>query len=188
MVGNDLVDLKLAAIESNWKRTGYLEKIFSTEEQRLIREANDPSILVWLFWTMKESAYKVLNRMTGIRSYAPLSLECREVQIDEFSASGQVWHPYGTFFSSSVLSKELIHSIAALTAQELFGISVTYHKNVLNYLEDYNQSSVSYSLAKNSMGLPEIINRENGITYPASISHHGRYLAIAHSGSLRSAG
>jgi hypothetical protein len=36
---NDIVDLALARKESNWKRPGYLNKIFTTKEQLLISSA-----------------------------------------------------------------------------------------------------------------------------------------------------
>jgi hypothetical protein len=32
VIGNDIVDLALARKESNWKRPGYLNKIFTTKE------------------------------------------------------------------------------------------------------------------------------------------------------------
>ena len=37
MIGNDVVDLELAKKESNWQRRGFLSKIFTKNEQRLIR-------------------------------------------------------------------------------------------------------------------------------------------------------
>jgi hypothetical protein len=38
VVGNDIVDLALGR-KSNWKRPGYLNKIFTTKEQLLISSA-----------------------------------------------------------------------------------------------------------------------------------------------------
>jgi hypothetical protein len=38
VIGNDIVDLA-ARKESNWKRPGYLNKIFTTKEQLLISSA-----------------------------------------------------------------------------------------------------------------------------------------------------
>ena len=36
MIGNDIVDLKLAKNQSNWQRKGFLEKQFTEEEQKTI--------------------------------------------------------------------------------------------------------------------------------------------------------
>jgi hypothetical protein len=41
VIGNDIVDLALARKESNWKRPGYLNKIFTTKEQLLISSAEN---------------------------------------------------------------------------------------------------------------------------------------------------
>jgi hypothetical protein len=45
VIGNDIVDL--AWKESNWKRPGYLNKIFTTKEQLLISSAENPNTMVW---------------------------------------------------------------------------------------------------------------------------------------------
>ena len=76
MIGNDIVDLALAKKESNWKRNRFLDKIFTTKEQVLIVDAENPEIMVWNLWSRKEAAYKIYNRETGIRGYFPLQLEC----------------------------------------------------------------------------------------------------------------
>jgi len=57
MIGNDIVDLELALKESNWKRKGFLNKIFTNEEQLLISSAINPEIMVWNLWSRKEAAY-----------------------------------------------------------------------------------------------------------------------------------
>ena len=33
MLGNDVVDLQLAAVQSDWRKKGFLDKVFSAEEQ-----------------------------------------------------------------------------------------------------------------------------------------------------------
>ena len=33
MIGNDIIDLDVAKTESNWKRKGFLDKIFTANEQ-----------------------------------------------------------------------------------------------------------------------------------------------------------
>ena len=41
MIGNDLVDLKVASVESNWKRPRFLDKVFTIEEQQLIMNSKN---------------------------------------------------------------------------------------------------------------------------------------------------
>ncbi|RZM18358.1 MAG: 4'-phosphopantetheinyl transferase superfamily protein, partial [Pedobacter sp.] len=53
MIGNDIVDLLQASKDSDWNRKGYLDKIFTEEEQFLIASEMHSSLVVWLLWSMK---------------------------------------------------------------------------------------------------------------------------------------
>ncbi|MDT0294261.1 4'-phosphopantetheinyl transferase superfamily protein [Mesonia ostreae] len=66
MIGNDVVDLHMTKQESNWQRPRFLEKIFTKGEQAKIISDKDPNFLVWLFWSMKESAYKANQRIENL--------------------------------------------------------------------------------------------------------------------------
>ena len=76
MIGNDLVDLKLAAKQSNWQRKGFLDKLFTPKEQGYILNSDDSFKTVWLLWSMKESAYKAYLLMHNDRFFAPKKLAC----------------------------------------------------------------------------------------------------------------
>jgi phosphopantetheinyl transferase (holo-ACP synthase) len=76
MIGNDIVDLQLAKLQSNWQRPRFIEKIFTKEEQDFIKIAQNPALEIWKLWSRKEAAYKIYNRETGIRGYFPWKLEC----------------------------------------------------------------------------------------------------------------
>ena len=64
MIGNDIIDLNVAAIESDWQRKGFLEKQFTEEEQTLIKNAEDSFEKVWLLWSMKAVSYTHLTLPT----------------------------------------------------------------------------------------------------------------------------
>lgn len=155
MIGNDIVDLNLALKESNWKRKGYLEKIFSADERFLISSAIDPEIMVWLLWSMKEAAYKVYTRGTKIRTFAPAELCCNNLIIHKKTATGKVQHEDKTYFSNSAIEKKYIHTIAARDP--------AIFDNVKLKISSYYPSDSSYRAS-----------------HPASVSHHGNYLALAY--------
>ncbi len=48
MIGNDVIDLELAKKESNWKRKGFLTKLFTSFEQELIAKATNQEEMVWM--------------------------------------------------------------------------------------------------------------------------------------------
>ena len=56
MIGNDIVDLALAEKESNWKRKGFIDKIFTPQEQSLIKTSINQEIIIWNLWSRKEAA------------------------------------------------------------------------------------------------------------------------------------
>lgn len=184
MIGNDLVDLRQAASDSNWQRKGYLSKIFTSAEQQLISGAPEPAVMVWLIWTMKEAAYKIVSRKTGLRSYNPLSLACGILFTDQLQASGQVKYGDDVFEVKSKISTELIHSAAVSKQEDFDGLHLHFLSYKRTYLEDFNRSSVVYRLVKTPSGLPEMIHTVTGNRHAASVSHHGRFLAVTYSGSL----
>lgn len=156
MIGNDIVDLVQAAKDSDWNRKGYLEKIFTPEEQFMISSDIYPDLMVWLLWSMKESAYKIHSRDTKLRSFAPAKLRCTNLIIHEGCATGNVFYEDQLYFTSSIiLTDNYIHTIAATRAEDLDRIKVK--------ISDYPGSSSDYRS-----------------TLPASVSHHGRYLALTY--------
>jgi phosphopantetheinyl transferase (holo-ACP synthase) len=155
LVGNDIVDLNQALKESNWKRKGYLEKIFTADERFLISSAKDPEMMVWLLWTMKESVYKVYTRETKIRTFAPAELCCNNLIVHKKTATGNVQHQDETYFTQSTLEKKYIHTIAAL--------EVAVFDSIKLKISRHDPSDSSYRS-----------------TNPISVSHHGNYLALAY--------
>tara|TARA_R110000868_G_scaffold15443_9_gene70435 strand:- start:18806 stop:19285 length:480 start_codon:yes stop_codon:yes gene_type:complete len=155
MIGNDIVDLALAQKESNWKRPGFLEKIFTLKEQFLIHNAQNSEKMVWNLWSRKEAAYKIYNRETGIRAYIPTQLEC----IYENATLGRVICKGNTYYTKTQITGDKIHTIAV--AKKSFF-------NQIEYLEPTNQ------LDKIN-GIPFFSDGDN--IKPVSVSHHGRYKA-----------
>lgn len=153
MIGNDIVDLSQAAKESNWKRKGYLEKIFTAHEQFLIQSAKDSEIMVWLLWTMKESVYKACSKETKIRSFNPGSLCSNNLIMHNSTATGNITYQDTLYHCRSILTPAYIHTIASA---EMEGLD-----NVVLKIVEYDASDSSY---RNSN--------------PASVSHHGSYLAL----------
>lgn len=155
MIGNDIIDLALARKESNWQRKGFLDKIFTQEEQLLISDAENPEIMVWNLWSRKEAAYKIYNRQTGVRGYFPLQLEC----FYESSTSGTVFCKGETYFTRTKISDEKIHTIAVSKKE--------YFKQIRNVKpkDEINKTN----------GIPFVIDNQTQTVKPVSISHHGRF-------------
>jgi phosphopantetheinyl transferase (holo-ACP synthase) len=162
MIGNDIVDLALAQKESNWKRKGFLDKIFTSNEQLLILNAGNPTIMVWNLWSRKEAAYKIYNRQTQIRGYFPLQLECFDLEITDEIIFGKVVIKDFVYFTKTMISSQFINTIAVEKFQDIDKITT---------LE--NQKNIQ----KNN-GIPSYFENKNSAPRPISISHHGRFEQI----------
>lgn len=162
MIGNDIVDLALARKESNWKRKGFLDKIFTKNEQLLISSADSPTTMVWNLWTRKEATYKIYNRQMQIRGFFPLQIECFDTETVANFTFGQA-HVHGqVYFTKTELHSEFIHTIAVENKQ-YFDTIITL--NSRNNIEK-------------QIGIPSYLAKENAVMSPVSISHHGRFERI----------
>jgi len=109
MIGNDVVDLDLAARQSNWRRKGYLDKIFTPDEQHYILQAPNPDTVVWTLWTRKEAVYKIIRQQNGIRGFYPLRIATKDFE------KGTVRFDYQLFYTQTEVTATSIHTIALLT-------------------------------------------------------------------------
>lgn len=159
MIGNDVVNLPQSRIESNWQRKGYLEKIFTSEEQQLISTTATPEIMVWLLWSMKEAAYKIYNRQTKIRAYIPQKLVCKITAQNDHFILGQVSCMGSIYYTKTLITESNIHTIA-----------VTRQSDFTNIVEIKNKG-----IKKDAFGIPHLITDKGNPIQPVSISHHGGF-------------
>lgn len=186
MIGNDVVDLQVALLESNWHRRGYLDKLFSAEEQKLIAKSNQPNQTIWLLWTMKESSYKVHFRENKIRRFQPSSLICKPIfirahSVTELIATGVIQYEGKQYFSKSIINEEFIHTVSAVHPSIITKVKIEIKNKPIAYQGcfqeelQYDFFQGDYQIVKNSHHVPELLNRLTGQRYPMSISHHGRF-------------
>jgi len=158
MIGNDVIDILQSRKESNWRRKGFVEKIFTPDEQLLIANSLDPESMVWILWSMKEAAYKVYNRKTKIREYIPKKLSCFiESQNNDF-IRGKVTCSENTYYTKTFLSKDYIHTIAACVLDNLNRVIEIEKKSIF----------------KDRNNIPYFVSLENRFQ-DVSVSHHGRF-------------
>lgn len=186
--GNDIVDLQRATIESNWRRAGYLQKIFSAKEIEDIHTSIDPNKMVWLYWSMKETAYKCISRALKLRFYSPAKLTCDLDDIAESQVRGYVQYEDFKIETSSKVTSEYISTFSRNFAQENHNLILVINpesmenpgqairRKIHTYLSNYHsQPSSRFSIIKDTLGIPSLRDFKKGISFPISISHHGRF-------------
>jgi len=189
MIGNDIVDLKLASIQSNWKRKGYLDKVFTKKEQELIISSTYSDKMVWLLWSIKESAYKIHIQQYSNRFFKPKKLSCKLTSFCE----GIVEIEDDKYITRSEINNDYIHTIAILKKNIIiidccFKTTNTLYTNQHN--ECYKRIKIAVSkkfgipiqeiqIKKNIAGVPKLYQNNKQLIVPISISHHGNYGAFS---------
>ena len=180
-IGNDIVDLNLAKTQSNWQRKGFLEKQFTQKEQDEILSSENPFLKVWLFWSMKEAAYKCYTQKFEARFFAPQKFECSLI----FKEAGTVVFEGVTFYTTSFFSEFYIYTIARETEKETAVFSEIGLPNSLNsdlkikLAAETGVSVEGIEKRKTTIGAPLFYYQEELLTTSCSISHHGNYGAYA---------
>ncbi|WP_439131545.1 4'-phosphopantetheinyl transferase family protein [Polaribacter sp.] len=181
-IGNDVVDLNLAKTQSNWQRRGFLEKLFTKEEQKEILYAKNSFLKVWLFWSMKEAAYKCYTQQFQERFFSPLKFSCKTEKI----SSGIVTIGLRKYHVKYIITNNYIHSVAQerlsnIMVENLFLIAnkkhlskIINHKILFHFDDDVQ-------LKKNTIGIPLLYHNNKVLPISISISHHGKYGAFVFS-------
>lgn len=155
MIGNDVVDLVLARKESNWKRKGFLNKLFTSFEQELILQASNQEEMVWMLWSIKESVYKAYQRINYNEGFYPIKIEIIEIN-DQNESVVQL---FGTLiYGKTIVENDFIKTVVVLDKSDF---------NRIQYIK-----TSEYSKNKNS--LPIELNSNK----PISVSHHGRVIEV----------
>jgi phosphopantetheinyl transferase (holo-ACP synthase) len=155
MIGNDIVDLAKAKRESNWQRKGFLDKLFTVKEQKLILTSENSELMVWTLWSKKEAAYKIYNRQTGERFFNPKGFVCED---------DTVVFGINHFYTKTQITTDFIYTIA-VTSTDRF--------EAIQHLE-------SRDAVQKENGIPNWFDLFEGKWHPASITHHGRFVRIAY--------
>lgn len=186
MIGNDIVDLNLAKTQSTWRRRGYLQKIFSKEEQKHILNSENKDRMVWLFWSMKEAAYKAWQRKNDMPPrFNPLSFKCFINSLNSARATGQVLINKETVITESLLSSRYIHSIGTYWPEKnIVWKSFSSKENLTqNFLSEFAATKADFSrlpeLKKNKHFIPELNISGKTLSVHFSFSHHGSFSGFA---------
>lgn len=190
MTGNDIVDMQVAAKESNWKRRGFLEKLFTKDEQACILGSVSPFITVWRLWTMKESVYKIHNRLSAERSFAPTRIACT---IDNASV-GRINFDGESYWTRTESTNAYTYTIAGnergiqpthsgshfrLAQTERSDVRLMIEQQLIRHYTLLSGIPVKeLMLQKDDRGIPHLLCLSSQEQIPVSITHHGNYAAF----------
>lgn len=193
MVGNDIIDIQETkrlsqSPKSGWQRPGFLEKIFSADEQALIEFSDDPFTTVWQLWSMKESAYKVFIQAGGTRFYNPSKIECQlhspnsgRVKIDDLILKTNTIINSDYIFSTAVIeNSDLVTSIFELSSSDRKQQGNFTHQQLLtDFSKNNSLNYLDLSIQKSAKGVPTLSYQNKKINASISMTHHGKFGAYS---------
>ena len=185
MIGNDVVDLTLAKTQSNWQRKGFLEKQFTQEEQYVILNSEDPFTQVWLFWSMKEAAYKCYIQEHQKRFFSPKKISCKKIT----ETKGIATIKNQKYDIDYCLLDNYIYSIAVKKSKDKMVSAVFFNSKKeaqTKIIQDKIQALFPYKVEvkKNEIGIPYLYSDTKQLPFSMSKTHHGNYAAFVIAPSL----
>ena len=181
MLGNDIVDLNHLPDKVRSFSEPYLNKICSVREIEKVIGSDNPELMLWRIWTMKESAYKIAMKLGAKRAFNPKSFETFPFD----ATAGLVSTDYGTMLSESVFDENFIHTVSFLPKSKGFKsgqkICADHQSEAVRkaIIEDFKMQNPIQDNAEIIMksDIP-FLSTETGFV-DISLSHHGSYIAWA---------
>lgn len=187
MIGNDIVDIAKAKIDSNWQRPRFLDKIFTSEEQKYIQTSENKFLMVWRLWSMKEAAYKLYTQLNPSRFYNPKGFECSfksssgTVKFQEFECKTQTKITSNYIYSEAFLGEsQLTSKCFKLKNEDINMQSQQTHSELLKYVsEKFQLKKENLKIIKSKFGIPSIYYNLKALNRGISLTHHGSFGAYA---------
>lgn len=202
-IGCDIVSLINADNIKSYSNEKYINKILNQSELMYYNKSENKQVIPPLFWSCKESVYKILLQSGLKSSFSPRSVN---VEINEFEAlTGS--HGFSVesltsfenqiFFCRSVVEKDFIFTYACNERQALNNIifhlekvqytttenicTSTYNSLLYNISQQYKIDYSRLSIKKNEDGEPFIYYNESVLNIPFSVSHDENFISFAFS-------
>ena len=187
MIGNDIIDLELAGRQSDWRRKGFLEKVFSEGEQEIILTSLNENLMVWLLWSMKEAAYKAHQRELNLpRRLNWLAQDCKFSIITSEKASGIVKISDRIYQTTSEITSDYIHTSAEKHPKSSVknGIfeapSSEVKQGLVERVSDHFAIKKNdLELMKDGFGMPFLSGNKDFYFDCFSLSGHGKFYAYS---------
>ncbi len=112
-IGNDIISLKDKKNIQDFSNPRYLKKILTEEEFIFFKKNENYHFLPFLFWTCKESAYKILIKKGLRKSFSPKNFKVNININNKHKNNGYVIYDNYKIYTSSLINNSYIHTIAA---------------------------------------------------------------------------
>ncbi|TPV34856.1 4'-phosphopantetheinyl transferase superfamily protein [Paucihalobacter ruber] len=187
MIGNDIVCLSTANRSKHIGSKRFLDKIFTVEEQVMIVNSEDPNLIIWKLWAVKESAYKLFVQQGFQPEFAPKKIICKkanehfQVSMDNFKTSVDCIANTKFVYAQTILEKsKVISSCFELDSNIYYNqsqqVSLALKKNASLFFQ-IDVRLIQLNKAKNN--IPKLSYKNTFLPVNVSLTHHGSFGAFA---------
>ena len=181
-----------------------MDRVFTPDERRLIRDSSDPDGMLWSLWAGKETGYKAVRRRYPAVSSAPRRYEIHlPYTRDHVPESGTVHTPCGPVSIRLCITGDYVHCVGAMTVEGVEAIFRDVQEIPGNRSSSDGGSGFVREMARRCISVylderPEAVKiirlkEDRGLAPPVvrierrtpavnlSLSHDGRFAACAFS-------
>ena len=208
--GNDIVALNAINIARS-KQPNFYKKIISDAEKTLYDQQLSDQLsfdnFVWLSWSIKESAYKYLQRITPELVFSPTRIVASRLTIPQNNTltqlAGRNFDDLSTYKGVIAFGDQVLYSRSVITEEFIFSAvnntdnfeSVYWGVQMMDSSEpEYQSRSVrtllserlhilfpddDWQIAKSAHGYPILLENNRVTDIPVSLTHHDRYAAYS---------
>jgi hypothetical protein len=189
-VGNDVVDLADPESRLEGLHPRFDERVFGDGERAALEASASRQLLHWAFWAAKESAYKARRRLDPSVVFSPREFEVELPPLPPAggSAAGRVVHRGRCFALEVHADGAWVHAVArsgnAGGARVVSAVERIADEPGLA-VRHLAAATIAASLALGPDELlivgrpPVVMHRGRPIEATVSLSHHGRFAAVA---------
>lgn len=172
MIGNDVVDLKLAHLHSKWNKDSFQEKVLHPRELEKFKDKALNFQQFWKIWSCKETAYKAHQREFKLKP----SINPSQFYVNEINETqSEVKVNQSIYKVESLIQENYIYTFTQTI--DYFSIqNFKVDKPGHQYAYNLNRNHFNSIIEKDGNGIPDL--KVNFKKYPVSITHHGNFLAF----------
>jgi phosphopantetheinyl transferase (holo-ACP synthase) len=188
VIGNDIIDLEVAGINSRWKEQRFLDKLFSVEEQAFIMAEEHRFNNIWRLWSMKESAYKIYSRNLKLSIFNPKFFSCEitsetfgTVYFDNYTVNTTTEYTSNTIYTTTQI-QETSRFTEHCELRQLSQTDKSKHlkkKAIQAFGQLKSVSRKNISIEKDGFGVPKFFINQKLQANFLTLTHHGNYGGFA---------
>ncbi len=114
-IGNDIVDLSNPDIVDQHKKERFINRVLDVSEREELYKSDDPKKMLWLMWSGKEAAYKVLKKILPTMVFSHSKIV---INFEKLPLCGSVQYGKYTISLRWNTSPSWIHCVAVLKNDE----------------------------------------------------------------------